>query len=713
LEEVAHLNKTIEAYLSNPTRDKGYDKLIQLKIAVATKRACYESKIDDIEKSLNMDVQEVARYLPVELGDVLQKLSSLELPKLTANVENLEKEENEWNDVFEEIGNKLRLDSKNIDTIINRIYTRDSDNDLLIHKVSKHSAVSKEAYQFIAGKTLDLNSINGNHLTALQVLFTQPEIQDVEAKVRSLLNLGANPNNFKQGLSPLELGIERGSEDIVKLLLAYEANPNNYQGELSPLETIVSKANVSLTKLLLEKGADPNMFKGAKSLLEVAIERGKDDIVKLLLAYEVNPNNYQGELSPLETVVSKDNFELTKLLLEKGADPNVFKGDKSPLELAIGVDPKRDPIDFSPLKRDLSEGNLTFTFELAEREESAIERGKDDIVKLLLAYEVNPNNYQGELSPLEKVVNEDNFELTKLLLEKGADPNAFKGAVSPLEIAINSDMANRKHRFDNARIERGVSYVNEYLTKLLLDYKANPNTCNARGFSPLQTAIREATSSLRKLRVYKNFDLVELLLEKGACPNSFKSGSSPLYMAIGAELVSSRIPLVTLLLKYKANPNQAIGSTVPILIAMEKDSREIFNILLEHGAQVDIFLDSFYRTSMPLLFHAIAIAGKQDEDGNWCIDGNFYIKELLRHGACKHINFNGPGFHNKLWNENSDWTALHIAAAVGNENIVEALLEFGAEATSRKIINREGVGAYYTPSFLDYVSHDYHKIHIW
>lgn len=194
---------------------------------------------------------------------------------------------------------------------------------------------------------------------------------------------------FKNGVSPLQLAVEEGSDTIVRLLLRSGADQNvkDYHGRRL-LWLAMEKEHYTLVDLLLENGADPNS-RGSKgrSLLWHAIEKKHYEVAKLLLenGADLEPGEYEGRPLPWQAM-EKEHYDMVKLLLENVADPD-FKNyqGRRPLWLAA-------------------------------------ERGYDTVVKLLLENGADPDykNYQGR-TPLWLAAENGHDAVVKLLLDHGAD----------------------------------------------------------------------------------------------------------------------------------------------------------------------------------------------------------------------------------------------------------------------------------------------------
>lgn len=169
-------------------------------------------------------------------------------------------------------------------------------------------------------------------------------------------------------------------------------------------------------------------------------------------------------------------------------------------------------------------------------------------------HEKNANNS----SFLTLAVFHQNFAIAQFALSHYANPNGNKkGKNSPLIYAV--------------------SQKNYRMTKLLLDYHANPNKPQKNSAkTPLEVAVNN-----------DSLDIVTLLLEKGANPDSAVKSkfyrTSPLIIAVN----NQQLEMVELLLKAKADPNlkNNVGF-FPLMFAVFKDNEKMIDLLVRYHADI-------------------------------------------------------------------------------------------------------------------------------
>jgi len=243
----------------------------------------------------------------------------------------------------------------------------------------------------------------------------------------------------------------------------------------------------------------------------------------------------------------------------------------------------------------------------------AAKNGREKIIQMLLAAGATPNveNSQGR-TPLSIAAESGSPEIVKILLAAKADPNGGK-LDAPLLVAIHKQDAGS--------------------AKLLLENGANPNAKGENDWQP---------SAL------------------GAYGRPVGRGSeTPLSLAVSTK----QLPMVNLLLKFKADPNDSQTDGRSLLFSTLSDTN-ILETLLDAGAKVDVYdrNETFKDVNVfqPLLNAAVAVKNATS------------VGLLLKHGA----NANSP--------DNNGYTPLHVAATyLAEREIFELLLAGKADPNVR------------------------------
>jgi len=232
------------------------------------------------------------------------------------------------------------------------------------------------------------------------------------------------------------------------------------------------------------------------------------------------------------------------------------------------------------------------------------------------------------VTQLTAAIKDNKTNEVKLLLEKGADPNA-------------------KNALHEAVINGSAEIVN-----LLLKHGAHINRLDLNGQnSPLAYACGCAGK-------IPNFEMVKLLLEKGADPNFVKHyyKSTPLHFAAQ----SGSAEIVKLLIENKAKVDQRALEFACGFGTQDyyKPNSEVVKLLLQNGV-VDINKKNEYGRT-PLIIACIAKNGQIDAE---------FVKFLLRMGADPNIADSGAGYS----------SLQHNIRARGSPEIFNLLVIEGAQ----------------------------------
>ena len=344
-------------------------------------------------------------------------------------------------------------------------------------------------------------------------------------------------------------------------------------------------------------------------------------MAEVLLAHhaDLNARNspMNGECTPLYLAAVRGNVEMMKLLIARGADVNAKSTDGStPLSavrgnvemmkllIARGADVNAKRTDGStPLS------NATGRREL-------------DSIKTLLAAKADPDSADNKgRTPLSYAAESGSPEMVKMLLGAKADPNGGK-LDAPLLCAI--------HKQDASSAE------------LLLQAGANPN---AKGEVDWQPSWNWHVVPLPPPVVPLQIPVMS--------PN--RGSANPLWLAVDTK----QFPIVQLLLKFKADPNDTqIGNWSLLFGAL--GNTNILEALLDAGAKPDAHDKTVNEGETPLEYAS--------REGNAAA-----VELLLRHGA-------DPNYSNVNGN-----TPLHYAAFsdAPSRNVFEPLLGHHANPNVR------------------------------
>ncbi|PQE25311.1 hypothetical protein CJF30_00000012 [Rutstroemia sp. NJR-2017a BBW] len=389
---------------------------------------------------------------------------------------------------------------------------------------------------------------------------------NLQSVARLLLERGESTTSRDAGQNtPLHCAARKGHGDMAKILLRAKAPLGieniSYHTEF---DLAAGAGHEDIIKLFLTEGCDINQATKVGTVLHVAANRGKKKLVKILLDLGADVNVTGGYFgSSLEAAASGSQLEMIEYLMSQGA---VFTSTE-------------DSMYGNPLQAAVYAGNM-------------------EIVKLFLSAGVSVNTLGGRYgNPLQAAVHGRNpsIELVRLLIDHGADFSATGGeygnvlqaaaAASSLRFGEKPHIiptirlllqlgidVNMKGGYHGGALHAATHAGNEEVVKLLLDHGAVINAGGEHGY-PLSVAAK-----------YRHKKLVELLIRRGADINAVdsKQGTALNYAVYGGD-----IHIVQLLLDNGAEINLGQSKQRPLCTAVEFGRYDLFQLLLEHGADPD------------------------------------------------------------------------------------------------------------------------------
>jgi len=358
--------------------------------------------------------------------------------------------------------------------------------------------------------------------------------------------------------------------------------------------------------------------------LHFAVERlgvnseGYDPIVTVLLKHEapVNVMSNRGE-TPLYVACRKGLTGVVKQLLDCKADVGLTTGDSKKYPLMTACEGKYRDVAMMLLDRG-ADSNV-----INEKQTPLIlasANGDDVLVEQLLACGANVNEMQGigdtalhvAVVPRRDSHNEAFVSIVQRLLKSGAEPNAHNDeGKTPLYLACNPTLAEVNVGIVHILLENGANpnihaccspwlgdsplslaaiRGNSELAMLLIKFGARVNHSDGDGRTALHFAVgRGSVYYVRRMESVKSevSIIAEKLLSAGADVNTIeRNGSSPLYLACEA----GKADFVKLLLSHGANPNISLDTTdkYPLHAACKGQHYDAVKLLLEYNADVNV-----------------------------------------------------------------------------------------------------------------------------
>jgi ankyrin repeat protein len=398
-------------------------------------------------------------------------------------------------------------------------------------------------------------------------------------------------------------------------------------------------------------GAAPAAESGNPSLVEAA-KQGDREAVRLLLSKRGEEGVAGAEgTDALIWAATRNDVQMADLLLRAGADP-----------------------------KSANEYGATALYAAAANTDPAM------TLRLLAAgADANAHLVSGE-TPLMEAARRGNLSIVRLMLAGGADPNAQEAnagqnalmwAISERHDAVAAELA--RHGADiNARSKNGFAAISFAAQQgdtdsigTLLEAGANVNDVAPKsGLTPILIA-----SSMGRTKA------ALLLLDKGADPNVVAAnGYSPLHLAAKRK---GAVAIVSALLAHKANPNVRLSAkkpietingitlngATPLALACDINNFDTVKALVEGGA--DPLIPTEEHTTPVMMAAGAAIYATRPRSPEERALAIKTVKFLVEHGAA----VNGAG--------QFGWTAVHSAAYMGLNDVIEYLAGKGANLDAK------------------------------
>jgi uncharacterized protein len=527
--------------------------------------------------------------------------------------------------------------------------------------------------------------------------------------IRALLQQGADVNAAQgDGMSALHWAADRGDAELTAMLVYAGANPGAVTriGQYTPLHLAARSGSVEAVKTLLGAGAavDARTSTTGVTPLHLAATAGSTPVITALLDRKADVNARENEWgqTPLIFAASLNRVDAIKTLLAGGADPDVTSKTvdlqkhtplyrasnerlSKVLEASAGKNGRPTPSQVQAAVQ--ASRDLYTSGKLPEPEKKEGNEGGQQQF-----FEETPGlSTKGGLSALLHAARQGHLPGVQALLDGGADINVVSAGdgTSPLL------MATINGQFDTAM--------------LLLEHGADPNlAASVNGATPLWAAVntqwqprtRFPQPQEMELQKATYLDVMSKLLEKGADPNA-RLYQHPWYMvysgcgnrncgladtagstAFWRAAYSTDVAAMRLLVKYGADPN------IPTMAPQQRVRRGP-----EGGGPGSDGVNKPLITPPPVLpaipyggpgataLHAAAgveygegFAGNAHRHApdSWLPAVKFLVEEM---GADVNAR------------DNDGYTALHHAAARGDNDVILYLVSKGADVT---VVARSG-----------------------
>jgi ankyrin repeat protein len=457
------------------------------------------------------------------------------------------------------------------------------------------------------------------------------------------------------------------------------------------LKPLTDDANIDLLQLhfasyfgrpniveeLLSQGAsvDDGTDVGAQTPLHMASLAGNVQMMRKLLRRGANPNAVANDIGPvLNGAIYSGNQEAVRLLVEQGVSLSFDHEEiDSPLQLAALLS---DLTMFEYLIESYADKLSPHEYDKALI--SSAEAGRFEVFKKLLPYQHTAESFQ---KALEGAAEEENWDIVMTLLEDFPGlqyDEAFHQASTSMEQHDKVLEAIWKHTggtISQETLDKSLYDASDReklsTVELCLRFGANPNATGEEYGNALTAAAYDGTIeivkkildaggdvnapegwALQTAAAEGHYEVVEELLARGAKINAVSEHQMQ-GTALQAAVEAGKSKIVSLLLEHDADPNLGSGpETCPIIAAARKGEAEIFELLINAKARVDVFGGPDMSTPLTNAAAYLPLSSMQ---------------LLLDAGA----DINLP--------DQVDDTALIVASRRGDSEYVKFLLENGAD----------------------------------
>jgi ankyrin repeat protein len=499
--------------------------------------------------------------------------------------------------------------------------------------------------------------IHGTALAASDV--ADAAMQNDAARVVKLIAAKTDVNAPQaDGSTALHWAAYHGDVKMTEALLRAHANPGVVmENGMTPLSLACETGHADVVKQLLKAGADPNQtLANGETPLMMAARTGRIPVIEALLAKgaRVNEKEKLRGTTALMWAAANSNADAVRFLISKGADVSARSGTAPP-----GRPPYLAPAGRTRIEEFINGKGLSGTTlggkkgsneQAHDESDKRVAEEREAAKRAIAAFPLNkpakpPAKQWGGLTPLQFAVREGSMETVKVLVDAGADVNQRS------EFGWTALLVATQNRYYKIGV-------------FLLDHGADPNIANEGGWTPLYIAtdnrnIEGGDYPTRKPDM-DHLDYIKRLFAAHADPNLRMRSSTETRTIFTHQWLLEE------------------GAT-PFLRAAQSGDIVLLKLLLEHGADPKITTD--YNVT-PLMV-ASGIGWVQGVTYEWSPQQTLEtVKMLLDLGADVNAQDTLDGR-----------TALMGAAHKGRNDVVELLVQHGADLALRDIGSRDTINA--------------------
>jgi len=454
------------------------------------------------------------------------------------------------------------------------------------------------------------------------------------------------------GSTALHWAAYHGDASAAAALLKAGADPAAVTGTgMTPLALACESGNVDLVKLLLKAGASPNQtLRNGETPLMMAARTGRSPVIELLLwkGANIEAREKLRGTTALMWAAASSNADAVRLLIRKGADINARSGTTAPGRKPYVAPPGRERIqefiDGTGLRgavvgQDTPEAKARF------EEEKSLARSAIARFPKTAEYAHRGNKQWGGLTPLLFAAREGDVDSVRALLDAGVDVNQTS------EYGWTALLTATQNR----AYELGV---------VLLEHGAKPNIANEGGWNPLYIATDNRNIERGEYPTRKpdmdHLEFIERLLAAGADPNQRMHSTTETRTVFTHQWLNEE------------------GAT-PFLRAAQSGDLVLMKLLLKHGADPKISTD--HKVTPLMVASGIG----------WVEGVTYEWSPQATHDAARLILDLGADVNAQDTLDGR--TALMGAAHKGRNDIIQLLVEHGADPSLRDVGSRDSIHA--------------------
>ena len=559
-----------------------------------------------------------------------------------------------------------------------KIQSKEGVTALMLASLNGHTQV----VELLLKQNADVNIQNENGWTALMLASQNGHTQIVELLLQENTDVNAQGTN---GENALMMAVDHGHTKIAELLLKKIENINTQDKNGFTALIIASKKDqIFVVELLLKENADVNIQnKEGVTALMIASGNGYTQVVELLLKENADVNIQKEDgWTALMKASENGHTQIVELLLKENADANKNTKNGCTALMAASQNGHTQVVEL------LLQENTDVNVQGTNGENAlmmAVDRGHTQIAELLLkkVENVNAQDKNGFTALMIASIKDQIF-VAELLLKKNADVNIQnKEGVTALMLASQNghtqvvELLLKENADVNIQDEDGwtaltVASLNGHtkVVELLLKENADVNIQNKEGVTALMLASKN-----------DHTQVIELLLKENADVNiQDVEGATALMAAIENE----HSEVVECLLQSKADPYivayiEGVEVTA-LLLAVCNGNTDIVKVLIDNSEpntdeiEKTVVISCLYSESTLITFLSNKLpylTNDQIELLDSCVKGDL--------GTVVMKTLDSPDTPLVL-----GLTPLMVASSYGHDDIVEALIQAGANVNKQE-----------------------------